>query len=368
MVNGSMPRSSSSRTTRIANASESNPVSCSGRSSWSGASVTFCSSAICCIAEKILDLTDMEHLTSQEKRLFEPMLESDSGLHDAHVDGPVDRTIVTGFRIAQEQRVAHDRRIESLADQPLLLLLEGLGDVERPAEPDEDRKRIDRKPAPQLYREDPEIETLVRHQSRHAGAAVGAGDGDAVGRGVENAGAIPDRVVPLAGRDVLALPAEGVADPGDEMEVALLIAQHQIAGAEPGIPFGKDIAQYLLLGLGRVRVALERAAAPIGGADAPDRLADLAGGAGDAEPVVAADRAAAVGIDLYDRGGKAMRQQRRDPADRAGFSFDVEQRKIAFRRGVEFEDLRNREPPGEPLPDVAAQSVADGQPQPVSGL
>src|SRR5258707_8725680 len=67
------------------------------------------------------------------KRLFEPMLESDSALHDARVDGPVDRTIVAGHRIAQEQRVAHDRGIESLADQPLLLLLEGLGGVERPA-------------------------------------------------------------------------------------------------------------------------------------------------------------------------------------------------------------------------------------------
>ena len=42
------------------------PGSCSDRSSWSGGSVTFCSSAICCIAEKILDLTDMEHLTSQK--------------------------------------------------------------------------------------------------------------------------------------------------------------------------------------------------------------------------------------------------------------------------------------------------------------
>ena len=63
-----------------------------------------------------------------------------------------------------------------------------------------------------------------------------------------------------------------------------------------------------------------------------------------------------------------MRQQRRDPTDRAGFSFDVEQRKITFRGGVEFEDLRNRKPPGERLPDVAAQSVADGQPQPVSDL
>src|ERR1700737_3118909 len=132
MVNGSMPRSSSRRATRIANASESNPVSGSGRSSWSGGSVTFCSSAICCIAEKILDLTDMEHLTSQEKRLFEPMLESDSGLHDVRVDGPGRSAIVTGRRVAQEQRVAHDRGIESLADQPLHLLLEGLGGVERP--------------------------------------------------------------------------------------------------------------------------------------------------------------------------------------------------------------------------------------------
>ena len=59
-----------------------------------------------------------------------------------------------------------------------------------------------------------------------------------------------------------------------------------------------------------------------------------------------------------------MRQQRRNPADRAGLSFDIEQRKIAFRRGIEFEDMRNREPLRERLPDVAAQSVAEGQPQP----
>src|SRR5260370_26716231 len=293
----------------------------------------------------------MEHLTSQEKRLFEPMLESDSGLHDARVDGPVDRTIVTGRRIAQEQRVAHDRRIESLTDQLLLLLLEGLGGVERPAEPDEDGKRIDRKPAPQLYREDPEIETLVRHQSRHAGAAVGAGDGDPVGRGVENAGAIPDRVVHLAGRDVLALPAEGVADPVDEMEVARRVAQHQIAGAEPGIAFGKDIAQDLLRGLGRVRVALERAAAPIGGADAPDRLADLAGGAGDAEPVVAADRAAAVGIDLHDRGGKAMPQPPRGPGPPPRVFLSRLTHKKFFLSPLRIPKPRGNRTPRRPPPD-----------------
>jgi hypothetical protein len=79
--------------------------------------------------------------------------------------------------------------------------------------------RIDRKLARQLFREDPEIEPLVHDQSHHAGAAVGAGNSDPVGRGIENAGAaVPDRVIHLAGRDVLALPAECVADPVDEME------------------------------------------------------------------------------------------------------------------------------------------------------
>src|SRR4030095_8248511 len=122
---------------------ESNPVSWSDSSSWSGGSVTFCSSAICCIAEKILDLTDMEHLTSHENR-FQPMLKPDSALHDARVDGAVDRAIVARRRITQEQRIAHDRGVKSLPDQPLLVLFEGLGDVECPAEPDEDRMRIDR--------------------------------------------------------------------------------------------------------------------------------------------------------------------------------------------------------------------------------
>src|ERR1700730_11476498 len=62
-VNGSMPRSSSSRATRIAKLSESKPVSWSDRSSTSGDSVTCCSTAICCIADTILDLTDMDYFT-----------------------------------------------------------------------------------------------------------------------------------------------------------------------------------------------------------------------------------------------------------------------------------------------------------------
>src|SRR5262244_879601 len=59
MVNGSIPRSSSSRATRIAKASESNPVSCSERSSVSGGRLTFCSAAISFIAAMILNFVDM---------------------------------------------------------------------------------------------------------------------------------------------------------------------------------------------------------------------------------------------------------------------------------------------------------------------
>src|ERR1700733_10927884 len=97
-----------------------------------------------------------------------------------------------------------------------------------------------------------------------------ARDLDAIGGGVEHALAFADRVVDFAGRDIFALPAEGVADAVDEMEKALLVQPHQIAGAEPGVALGEDIAQYLLFGLAFVGVALEASAAFVRRADAAD--------------------------------------------------------------------------------------------------
>ncbi|MGY4348186.1 hypothetical protein ACVWXM_004653 [Bradyrhizobium sp. GM7.3] len=49
-----------------------------------------------------------------------------------------------------------------------------------------------------------------------------------------------------------------------------------------------------------------------------------------------------------------MRKQRRNAADRAGLALDVEQREIAFRRRVEFEDARNGETRLKIVPDVTA--------------
>ena len=61
-----------------------------------------------------------------------------------------------------------------------------------------------------------------------------------------------------------------------------------------------------------------------------------------------------------------MREQRRNPADRAGFALDIVEREIAFGRGVEFEDLRYRKARLEGFPDIAAQAVAAGEPEPMA--
>ena len=51
----------------------------------------------------------------------------------------------------------------------------------------------------------------------------------------------------LGGGDVLALPAEGVADPVDEVEIAVGILTHQVAGAEPTVAALEDVGENFLL-------------------------------------------------------------------------------------------------------------------------
>jgi hypothetical protein len=122
------------------------------------------------------------------------------------------------------------------------------------------------------------------------------------------------------------------------MEEALVVDLHQIAGAEPGVAVGEDIAQDLLLGFAGLGIALEAAAAFIGNSNAADRFADLAARTGNAKPLRVAQGLAAVSIDRDDSGGKAMREQRRDAPDRARSALDVEEREIlmlaAFGRPV----------------------------------
>ena len=152
------------------------------------------------------------------------------------------------------------------------------------------------------------------------------------------------------------------------MEIALLVEFHQVAGTKPGIAFRHHVAQDFLLGLGRVGITLEAAAALVRGSNPADGFADLAACAGNAQTVCRANGDAEIRIDAHDRGRKAVRQQRGNAPNRARLALDVVKRKIAFGRGIEFEDPRDGEARLERLPDIAAQPVAAGEPEPVRGL
>ena len=93
-----------------------------------------------------------------------------------------------------------------------------------------------------------------------------------------------------------------------------------------------------------------------------DRLADLVGGAADAEPVRVAHRLSRFDVEPDQRRWQAARQERRDAADGARLAFGIVEREVAFGRSIEFEDLRNLEAVLERAPDVGPQAVAAGDP------
>src|SRR5205807_10599118 len=102
-----------------------------------------------------------------------------------------------------------------------------------------------------------------------AGPAAGARNGHAVDDRLLDLGKHGERLGHLGGRDVLALPAEGVADAVDEVVVAGLVPAHQVAGAKPRVTRLEDVAEDLALG----RVG---ACVTLAGADEARRVADPA--------------------------------------------------------------------------------------------
>ncbi len=60
-----------------------------------------------------------------------------------------------------------------------------------------------------------------------------------------------------------------------------------------------------------------------------------------------------------------MRQQRRNPADRARLALDIVQREIALGRRVELEYSGNRKARLKGLPDISAQTIAASEPKPM---
>ena len=104
----------------------------------------------------------------------------------------------------------------------------------------------------------------MQHQRSHAGPPVMAGHAHAVnGDGIQT-GEIPQRIGHLGGGDVLALPAEGVANTVDKPAVAVGITAQHVARRPPGIALLKDVAQDFLLGGLHGGVALKPARHNVG--------------------------------------------------------------------------------------------------------
>src|SRR5205085_3148214 len=126
-------------------------------------------------------------------------------------------------------------------------------------------------------------EVAVDDQGGHAGAPVRSRHLHAVDGGLVHARRGLQPFSHLGGGDVLALPAEGVADAVDEIEISLAVQAHQVAGGEPGVARLEDVVDDLLLRLLAVEVA--GVFGPRIAADLADALTDLAGRAFHAETV-----------------------------------------------------------------------------------
>src|SRR6185437_13239944 len=124
----------------------------------------------------------------------------------------------------------------------------------------------------------------------------------------------------------LALPAEGVANPVDEIEETLGILPHQIAAAHPGVAPLEYVAQDLPVAGAGVGVTLE---AGIAARDPADRLAHFAARDGNAESIRPAHRRLGGVVELHEDGGEAVGQERGNAADGADFALHIVKREIA---------------------------------------
>ena len=87
-------------------------------------------------------------------------LETDRAASDARGGLRIERKIGPRFRLSVIQWLADGGRIESLAHQELLLLLEGLGGIQRGGDAQEQRVRISRQAAREMIGESGEIEAV----------------------------------------------------------------------------------------------------------------------------------------------------------------------------------------------------------------
>src|SRR5690349_8554597 len=151
-----------------------------------------------------------------------------------------------------------------------------------------------------MVMEEREIEIDVDRERGHSGTPVAPRDLDAVNLRRGDAWAGGDDLADLGCRDVLALPAERAADPLDEIEEALLVPAHEIAGTEPGVAGREDVAKHFLGAFLLAGVALETAGEVVAAADPAEGFADLVPRRARAATVRIADRLATRLVELDD--------------------------------------------------------------------
>src|SRR5690606_8345522 len=159
------------------------------------------------------------------------------------------------------------------------------------------------------------IERAFRDERRHSGAPVLTGNGDAIDDGIPDARTLRKGIGDLDCRYILALPAERIADTVDEIEIAVRILLHQIAGAEPAVALLLDIAENFRLRRLGIGIALET----VGGlgrivGDEADHLAGFVRLRLDDEAVRPAHRLLALDIEPHDLDRKAAGDPPRNAA------------------------------------------------------
>ena len=87
------------------------------------------------------------------------------------------------------------------------------------------------------------------HDGRTACAAVGVRDEDAVDVRLGDLRVLAHHVADFVGGDILRVPAESVAEAVDEVDAPVGVLAVHVAGAEPHVVLGEDVAHEAFLGL-----------------------------------------------------------------------------------------------------------------------
>src|SRR5205809_5899938 len=217
---------------------------------------------------------------------------TDPAALDAVVCGLVEPDERMAVRVVEVDGVVGAGRVVALADGLALGVLEGGRRVHRAPYAQGERARVVGQTAHEVGTEGSQVQpgAGVGDERGHTGPAVGPGKGHAIDVGFPDGGEGADRLRDLRGRDVLALPAERVADTVDEIEVAVRVPSHEVPGAKPRVPRLEDAAQDLALGVFLARVPLESPARVRRLLEhLADRLADLVRRAAHAEARLIAD-------------------------------------------------------------------------------